>query len=51
MGTVFGALLPIILTLALGFFVGWHHDFKPEQTYVLNRMVLLYALPHRWCRR
>ena len=45
MGTVIGAILPLIVTLALGFFAGWHHDFKPEQASVLNRMVMLYALP------
>jgi hypothetical protein len=31
--------------LALGFFAGWHHDFTPAQASVLNRMVLLHALP------
>jgi len=51
MGTVIGALLPIIRTLALGFFAGWHHDSRQEQASVLNRMVLLYALLHRWRRR
>ncbi|HJZ07606.1 MAG TPA: AEC family transporter, partial [Trebonia sp.] len=40
-----GALLPLIVTLALGFFAGWRHDFTPAQASVLNRMVLLYALP------
>ncbi|HXO23775.1 MAG TPA: AEC family transporter [Streptosporangiaceae bacterium] len=40
-----GALLPLIVTLAFGFFAGWHHDFTPAQASVLNRMVLLYALP------
>ena len=43
--TVVGALLPLIVTLALGFFAAWHHDFTPAQASVLNRMVLLYALP------
>jgi malonate transporter and related proteins len=43
--TVIGALLPLIVTLALGFFAAWHHDFTPAQAPVLNRMVLLYALP------
>jgi malonate transporter and related proteins len=42
---VIGALLPLILTLALGFSAAWHHGFRPEQASVLNRMVLLYALP------
>ncbi len=29
----------------LGFFAGWHHDFDTEQAGILNRMVMLYALP------
>jgi malonate transporter and related proteins len=45
MNAVVGALLPLIVTLALGFFAGWRHDFTPAQASVLNRMVLLYALP------
>ena len=45
MNPVVGALLPLIVTLALGFFAGWRHDFTPAQASVLNRMVLLYALP------
>lgn len=43
--TVVGALLPIVVTLLLGYFAGWHHDFGAEQAAVLNRMVMLYALP------
>ena len=45
MNAVVGALLPLIVTLGLGFFAGWRHDFTPAQASVLNRMVLLYALP------
>jgi hypothetical protein len=45
MNTVVGALLPLIVTLALGFFAAWRHDFTAAQASVLNRMVLLYALP------
>jgi malonate transporter len=45
MNAVVGALLPLIVTLALGFFAGWRHDFTAAQASVLNRMVLLYALP------
>ena len=29
----------------LGFAAGWHHDFDAKQASVLNRMVMLYALP------
>jgi malonate transporter and related proteins len=42
---VIGALLPLIVTLALGFFAAWRHEFSPGQALVLNRVVLLYALP------
>ena len=45
MNAVRGALLPLIVTLALGFFAAWRHEFTPEQALVLNRVVLLYALP------
>lgn len=45
LGTIVGALLPIVVTLLLGFAAGWHHDFDGKQAPVLNRMVMLYALP------
>lgn len=40
-----GALIPIIITLLLGFFAGWHNDFDAKQASTLNRMVMLYAMP------
>lgn len=43
--TIIGALLPIVVTLILGFIAGWHHDFDGKQATILNRMVMLYALP------
>lgn len=43
--TIIGSLLPIVITLLLGFVAGWHHDFDGKQATVLNRMVMLYALP------
>lgn len=43
--TIISALLPIIITLLLGFIAGWHHDFDAKQGATLNRMVMLYALP------
>ncbi|QDH16589.1 AEC family transporter [Swingsia samuiensis] len=43
--TIIAALLPIVVTLCLGFFAGWHHDFDAKQGSILNRMVMLYALP------
>lgn len=39
------ALLPILITLLLGLFAGWHQDFSQDQASVLNKMVMLYALP------
>jgi malonate transporter len=43
--TIIGALLPIVVILLLGFFSGWHKDFTGDQATILNRMVMLYALP------
>ena len=43
--TIISALLPIVVTLLLGFAAGWHHDFDAKQAAILNRMVMLYALP------
>lgn len=43
--TIIGALLPTVVTLLLGFAAGWHHDFDSTQAAILNRMVMLYALP------
>jgi predicted permease len=43
--TILSALLPVVLTMLLGYFAGRRHDFAPEQADILNRLVLLYALP------
>ncbi len=43
--TMSGALLPVIVTLLMGIIAAWHHDFDAKQATVLNRMVMLYALP------
>jgi malonate transporter len=45
LSTVLGALLPIVVTMLLGFIAAWHHDFNEKQAATLNRMVLLYAVP------
>jgi malonate transporter and related proteins len=45
LATIIGALLPIVVVLLLGFFSGWHKDFNGDQATVLNRMVMVYALP------
>jgi malonate transporter and related proteins len=42
---IIGTLLPTVATLLLGFIAGWHHDFDAKQAAILNRMVMLYALP------
>jgi predicted permease len=43
--TVLAALAPIVVTLLLGYIAAWRHDFAPTDASVLNRMVLLYAVP------
>jgi malonate transporter and related proteins len=43
--TILGALAPIVITLLLGFLAAWRRDFGPKEASVLNRMVLLYAVP------
>jgi malonate transporter and related proteins len=43
--TIAGALLPIVITLLLGFVGAWRGDFKREDASILNRLVLTYALP------
>jgi len=43
--TILTALAPIVFTLLLGFVAAWRHDFGPKEASVLNRMVLLYAVP------
>lgn len=40
-----GALLPIVVTVALGFFSGWRRDFGWEHAATLNKTIMLYALP------
>jgi len=42
---ILGALAPVVVTLLLGFLAAWRHDFGPKEASVLNRMVLLYAVP------
>jgi malonate transporter and related proteins len=43
--TILSALAPIVFTLLFGFVAAWRHDFGPKEAAVLNRMVLLYAVP------
>ena len=42
---ILGALLPAIITILLGYFAAWHHDFSQKEVPTLNRMVMHYALP------
>jgi hypothetical protein len=39
------ALLPVVVTLALGMLAGWHRDQDVGAARSLNHMVLTYALP------
>jgi hypothetical protein len=43
--TILSALLPVIVSLLLGFLAAWHHDFESKDATILNRMVLMYATP------
>jgi len=43
--TILGALLPLVVTFLLGFVAAWRGDFGPKDASILNRMVLLYAVP------
>jgi malonate transporter len=42
---VLAALAPVVVTLLLGFVAAWRQDFAAKDAAVLNRMVLLYAVP------
>ena len=42
---IIGALLPVVVTLALGMLAGWHRDYGVDAARSLNHMVLVYALP------
>src|SRR5580693_6784499 len=42
---IVGALLPVVVTLALGMLAGWHRDQDVGAARSLNHMVLVYALP------
>jgi malonate transporter len=42
---IIGALLPVVVTLALGMLAGWHRDYDVDAARSLNHLVLVYALP------
>ena len=35
----------MVVTFLLGFVAAWHHDFVTKDAAILNRMVLVYAVP------
>ena len=43
--SILGALLPMVVAFLLGFVAAWRGDFGPKDAAILNRMVLLYAVP------
>ena len=43
--TILSTMVPIVVTLMLGFVAAWHHDFTSKEATILNRMVLTYAVP------
>lgn len=43
--TIIEAILPILVTLGLGYLAAWRRDFDSHQAGVLIRLVMLYALP------
>lgn len=43
--TIVNALLPVMVTLLLGYIAGLHHDVDTKAASVLNTIVLSYALP------
>src|SRR5271163_1752039 len=45
LNTILGALLPMVVTFLLGFVASWRHDLGRNDASILNRMVLLYAVP------
>ena len=49
--TILSALLPVVLTLLLGYLAGRYHDFTSDQATVLNRLKLLSTLPADLLRR
>ena len=45
MSTIINALLPVFVTLLIGYFAAWHHDIEGKSVEVLNKMVISYTLP------
>ena len=45
MTTIIHALLPVFVTLVVGYFAAWHHDEDSKAAATLNNMVMTYTLP------
>lgn len=45
MAIIIKALLPVFVTLLLGYFAAWHHDEDSNAATTLNKMVMTYTLP------
>ena len=45
LSTILGALLPMVVSILLGFVAAWGHDSGSKDASTLNRMVLQYAVP------
>ena len=42
---ILSALLPMVVTFLLGIVAAWRKAFASKDASILNRMVLLYAVP------
>ena len=45
MTKAFEVLVPVLVTMGLGYGAAWHGRFGADQVPILNKMVLLYAVP------
>ena len=45
MNTIINALLPVFVTLLLGYLAAWHGDEDSKAAGILNKMVMTYTLP------
>ncbi len=45
MNAILNALLPVFVTLLLGYLAAWHHDDDSQAASVLNKMVMTFTLP------
>lgn len=45
MSTIINALLPVFITLLIGYLAAWHHDADGKSAGILNKMVMTFTLP------